>query len=98
MPAEKREITLEAPPQACFDALVELLPALGYEVWKTRPMAYLVMARGQVAGSPATVNTVCSMFAPARVTVTCESSQASGEQLQAAASAILDGLAQRLSS
>jgi hypothetical protein len=31
-------------PSVAYESLLELLPELGYEIWKTRPLGWLVMA------------------------------------------------------
>lgn len=90
------EKTFEASSQACYDALLDILPGLGYEIIKKRPMAYLLQAKGEVDGAPVSINAIGSMFPPTKVTVTCSSDKASAEQKQKAAQAILDELASKL--
>ena len=90
------EQTFEASSQACYDALLDILPGLGYEIIKKRPMAYLLQAKGEVDGAPISINAIGSMFPPTKVTVTCSSDKASDEQKQAVAQAILDELASKL--
>lgn len=92
MPTVQKERTVEQPPQVCFDALQTLLPDLGYEIWKTRPMAYLTQARGSIDGVPLSLNIIASMFAPTRVTVTAASDTLPEETLAAAAEDILQRL------
>jgi hypothetical protein len=93
MPSVQKERTVEQSPQACFDALQALLPDLGYEIWKTRPMAYLTQARGSIDGAPLTLNIIASMFAPTRVTVTAASDDLPEDALNTAAETILQRLA-----
>lgn len=83
------EQNVEASSQACYDALLDILPSLGYEIIKKRPMAYLLQAKGDLDGAPVSINAIGSMFPPTKVTITCSSDKASEEQLQEAAQAIL---------
>ncbi len=95
MAAETVERTVAGAPGACYEALSAALPELGYTIWKTRPIAYLVQARGQVGGHEAMINAVCSLFAPTKITVTCEGDGAA-EALHAAAEAIAARAAEKL--
>ncbi len=86
------EQNVETSSQACYDALLDILPNLGYEIIKKRPMAYLLQAKGDLDGAPVSINAIGSMFPPTKVTITCSSDNASEEQLQGVAQAILTEL------
>ncbi|GAB4472731.1 MAG: hypothetical protein Kow00124_11020 [Anaerolineae bacterium] len=64
------ERKLEAEPQAVYDAARGALPALGYIIWKERPIAYLLLSKGQQDGKELEVNVRCSMIRPAILGVT----------------------------
>ncbi|HEC22966.1 MAG TPA: hypothetical protein ENI95_08625 [Chloroflexi bacterium] len=92
MPSEMLTQSIPTSAKECYDALLEVLPDLGYEIWKTRPIAWLVIARGEIEGSPLTINAMCSMSTPTTLSLTLSSDGVSSEQLQKAGNAILEKL------
>jgi hypothetical protein len=92
MPSVKKEATVDSSAQAAFDTVQQVLPGLGYEIWKTRPMAYLTQARGTHDGAPLTLNIMASMMPPTRITITAASDDLDEDALAAAAEAILQRL------
>lgn len=94
MPSVKKEVTVDFSAQDAFDAVQRVLPGLGYEIWKTRPMAYLTQARGTQDGASLTVNIMASMMPPTRITITAASDDLDENALAAAADAILQRLSE----
>ncbi len=64
------ERKLEAEPQAVYDAARTALPALGYTIWKERPVAYLLLSKGRQDGKDLEVNARCSMIRPSILGIT----------------------------
>ena len=82
---------------ACFAAAEKSLPQAGFSVWKTRPIAWLVLARRKDGSEVVNANVSCLMAG--RVTLAMGSDQASQESLKQYAGQIFEKFeAQLLSS
>jgi len=95
MASETVERRVEGAPQEAFNALKAALADLGYKLWKERPVAYLLMAKGRAGGADVEINTRCSMIAPTTVGVTA-TGNLTGDELKALGTAVLDRLEERL--
>lgn len=64
-----------------YDAALKAIPNAGYEVWKTRELAKLVMGKAQVDGVEVRCNIVVSMV-DSSATITAESDDIPEEGLE----------------
>ena len=78
----------------CFAAAEKALPAAGFEVWKTRPIAWLVLSRRQ-AGTDV-INANISCLAAGRMTLSIGGDSASEEDLKKYAGEIFSACEARL--
>jgi hypothetical protein len=63
-------------PAECYQALLALLPQLGYRIVRRRDIAWLILAEkpGEktTCGTPVTATITCRPVAPTQVTIACE--------------------------
>jgi hypothetical protein len=64
----------------CFAAVQKALPKAGFEVWKTRPIAWLVLSRRKEGTDTLTANISC--LVPGRMTVAMSADTASEDVLK----------------
>jgi len=74
-----------------YDAAIEAVPAAGLKVWKTRELARLVIANGEVDGSEVRCNIVVSMVDNS-TTITAESDDLDQAQLEKVAASLQQAL------
>jgi hypothetical protein len=66
----------------CFEAARAGFPKAGFEIWKVRELAYLVIANRQVDGHTVTANIIVFGSEPADVTLSLSSDHHTEAQLQ----------------
>ena len=79
----------------CFEVAKQALPEAGFDVWKTRPIAWLVLSRRKEDADTIHANVSC--LAAGRMTLAMGADTASEEALKAYAHQIFSACEARLS-
>lgn len=80
----------------CYAAAEKILPEVGFEVWKRRPMAWLLQAKRKQAEGSIDANLVCRLGANTMVILTLSSNTISQEVLKSIAEEIFSMLETQL--
>jgi len=79
-----------------FQILVRTLPEMGYAVWKTRPIGWLIIANRDTAGARLNATLSLRPGAGAQLNLSLASDSLSEEELAANAKQLLDQVDERL--
>jgi hypothetical protein len=82
--------------EAAFAAAEAALPEVGFEVWKRRPMAWLLLARATLPEGLVEASVACRPAAGAMVTVALSSATAPDGVLKAMADQVISAMATEL--
>jgi hypothetical protein len=75
---------------SCYEALLNGLPKAGFTIWKTREIAYLILANRQEDGKVISASVMISGFSPASLTLTLSGDDFGEDQLKQYSEKILE--------